>query len=181
MHRFGRLLGLILLTSIVAHAQSGARNQPPQGKEPGMESVRNKEMIRSMYEDCLNKRNFGWIGESISEDYTGPGGEKGPAGFERVIKGLLLGFPDIRWTVEDLIAEGDRVVVRWTWNGTHTGAFAGYPASGKRLENKAVAIYQFREGRIVNAWMQSDRLGFLQQLGAVPQDVLPAAPAPRSK
>lgn len=143
-----------------------------------MEPVRNKEMVRDMYEECLNKRNFGWIGEAIAEEYSGPGGERGPAGFERVIKGLIAGFPDIRWTVEDLIGEGDKVAVRWSWTGTHAGPFAGFPASGRRFENQAMVMYEFRGGRIVNAWMQSDRLGFLQQLGAVPRDVLPAPPVP---
>jgi predicted ester cyclase len=107
-------------------------------------------------------------------------GERGPAGFERVIAGLRRGVPDIRFTLEDLVADGDRVAVRWSWRGTHRGPFAGFEPTGKTLENKAIAIYRVENGKIVQAWLESDRLGFLQQVGAVDPSLGagPGAPPP---
>lgn len=132
----------------------------------------NKEVVRRLYEECLNKRQFEVLSELIAEEYTGIRGEKGPTGFEETVRSIIQGFPDIQWTVEDLIAEGDKVVVRWSWQGTHTGTFRGFlPATQQPVSDHAIAIYQFRDAKIVRAWIQSDRLGFLQQLGMIPEDL----------
>jgi predicted ester cyclase len=71
-------------------------------------------------------------------------------------------------TVEDLIAEGDRVAVRTRWQATHTGAFRGIPPTGKRITNTSITIYQLADHKLVHAWIETDRLGTLQQMGASP-------------
>jgi steroid delta-isomerase-like uncharacterized protein len=147
-------------------------------QETQMSMYRNQESVRRLYEDGLNKMDWEKLRLSISDEYIGPRGEKGYAGFEQTLKPLIQGFPDIRWTIEDLLEEGDKVVVRWSWQGTHTGTFLTFPPSGKSVRNEAIAIYRFRDGRIVEAVMQSDRLGFLQQIGVVARDVIPTGPAP---
>ena len=130
-----------------------------------------KAAIRHLYEDCLNTGRLEFLDQIVAEDYVGPDDQRGPSGFAATIQGLRQGFPDIQWTIEDLVAEDDKVSIRWSWQGTHLGTFRGNPASGKRVTNSAIAIYQFRDGQIVHVWMQTDRLGFLQQIGLVPQDV----------
>jgi steroid delta-isomerase-like uncharacterized protein len=86
---------------------------------------------------------------------------------------LLHAFPNIRFTVDDVFGKGDRVAIRWTWRGTHENAFRNYAATHRPVETTAIAIYQLRDGKIVRTWLQSDRLGVLQQLGVVPREVSP--------
>jgi len=77
-------------------------------------------------------------------------------------------FPDLERPVEDLVAEGDRVVARWTSSGTHKGDFQGIPPTGKHVETSGITIFRIENGKIVEEWSESDVLGMLQQLGAIP-------------
>ncbi len=83
--------------------------------------------------------------------------------------GLRAGFPDIHFTIEDLMADGDRVALRWKWEGTHQNAFRGFEPTGKRVSNTAFAIYELREGKVVRAWLLTDRLGFSRPWGPCPK------------
>jgi len=94
-------------------------------------------------------------------------------GLQAAIAGLIVAFPDIHYTIADLTADGDRVAVRWTWTGTHTGPYRGIPATGKPVANDGMAIYTLRAGKIASLSMLTDRLGFLQQLGLAPADGAP--------
>lgn len=80
----------------------------------------------------------------------------------------LTAFPDLHFTFEDFIAEGDQVVVRWTPSGTQKGELMGIPPSGKSFSATGIEIYRFEGGKIVEHWLESDMLGLLQQLGVVP-------------
>jgi steroid delta-isomerase-like uncharacterized protein len=132
---------------------------------------KNKAAIRMLYENFLNTGKLELLDQIIAEEYLGIYGQKGPSAYAETIRALRQGFPDIQWTIEDLVAAGDRVAVRWTWQGTHRGSFRGFPASQKQVTDNAIAIYQFRDNKVVQAWIQSDRLGVLQQIGAIPQDL----------
>jgi steroid delta-isomerase-like uncharacterized protein len=77
-------------------------------------------------------------------------------------------FPDLNRPVDELVAEGDLVVARWRAEGTHTGLFQGIPPTGKRASITGITIFRLKEGKIVEEWGQSDMLGLLQQLGALP-------------
>lgn len=134
-------------------------------------SEKNREVVRRIYEDCLNTGQLELLNQFVGQDFVGIDGQKGPAGFAGIIQELRQGFPDIHWTIEDLIAEGDRVAVRWEWQGTHQRTFRGFPASQKQMTNSAIAIYQLRDNKVVQAWIQTDRLGFLQQIGVVSPDL----------
>jgi steroid delta-isomerase-like uncharacterized protein len=81
---------------------------------------------------------------------------------------MLTAFPDLVRTVEDLVAEGDRVVARWTARGTHTGDFQWIPPSGNFATSSGITIFRIADGRIVEEWSESDMLGLLQQVGAIP-------------
>lgn len=98
----------------------------------------------------------------------GPTGERGPDGFVANIRDLRAGFPDIHFTIDDLVAEADRVVVRWSWRATHDGPFRGLAPTHKPVTNSGIAIYQLASGQILHNWLETDRLGALQQLGALP-------------
>jgi steroid delta-isomerase-like uncharacterized protein len=80
-------------------------------------------------------------------------------------------FPDLSCTVEDQVAEGDKVVSRWTLRGTHQGEFFGVPASGKRVEMSGIQVDRFAEesGKIVEEWAEFDLLGAMRQMGAIPE------------
>jgi steroid delta-isomerase-like uncharacterized protein len=95
------------------------------------------------------------------------------AGWKAFIGAFLSGFPDFRIEIEDVLAEGDRVAVRWAFNGTHTGDFLGVAPSGKRVHMDAVEINRVAGGKVAEHWVALDQLGLLQQLGALPA---PGAP-----
>ena len=130
-----------------------------------------KEIVRRLHEDLLSNGKLDLLGEIIADDYVGADGRVGISPFLETIRDLRVGFPDILWTVDDLVAEGDLVAVRWTWEGTHTGTMRLFPSTGKRVTNAGYAIYQFRDDKIVRVWMLTDRLGFVQQIGVVPSDL----------
>jgi steroid delta-isomerase-like uncharacterized protein len=81
----------------------------------------------------------------------------------------LNAFPDWNCTIEDMVAEGDRVVARMTIRGTHRGEFRGIPATGKKIKLGTVAIARFSGGKFVEGWGYYDRLDLMQQLGAIPK------------
>jgi steroid delta-isomerase-like uncharacterized protein len=137
----------------------------------------NKRSIERLF-DTFNHGDLAPLEELVAPDYVGPQGDRGPAGFRAVVVGLRAAFPDIHYTVEELVAEGDKVAVRWHWTGTHRGTFRVYPATGKAVSNSGSGIFHCKGGKIVAAALETDRLGFLQQVGAVPEDVgLAARPA----
>jgi len=123
----------------------------------------NKEVVRKVYEECINTGRLDGLDALVSGDYEG-----GVAAFRANVADLRTGFPDIRFTIEDIIAEGDRAVVRWRWEATHDGPFRGNAPTHKRVTNTGITIYQLRDSKIVKNWLETDRLGALQQMGAVP-------------
>jgi steroid delta-isomerase-like uncharacterized protein len=96
---------------------------------------------------------------------------RGPAGYLAIIGMMRGGFPDIQWTLEETIAEGDKVAARFTMRGTHEGTFYGVPPTGKKIEVNAMNIYLFSNSEIVEEHGQPDLLGLLQQIGAVPTSI----------
>jgi steroid delta-isomerase-like uncharacterized protein len=84
--------------------------------------------------------------------------------------GTLAAFSDVRSTIDDMFVEGETGVLRWTWEGTHSGPSAslGIPATGKRVRFVGCSVYCFREGEIAELWEYGDLLGLLQQLGVIP-------------
>lgn len=90
-------------------------------------------------------------------------------GYKQVMSGLLAAFPDSRFVVEDVVTEGDRVVIRHRFEGTHTGApFQGVPISKKRAVAAATVTFQFKDGKPVELWLNADFLGLLTQIGGIP-------------
>jgi steroid delta-isomerase-like uncharacterized protein len=92
----------------------------------------------------------------------------GPAGYLEIINMMRSGFPDIQWTLEETIAEGDNLVARYTMRGTHQGPFMGVAPTGRKIAVQALNIYRFSNGQILEELGQPDLLGLLQQIGARP-------------
>ena len=87
---------------------------------------------------------------------------------KQIFVALRAGIPDFQTTIEDLIAEGDRVAVRISWQGTHKGELMGIPPTGKHVKVTEMQIYRIANGKIVERWVESDVFGMMQQLGIIP-------------
>lgn len=134
-------------------------------------SKQNKTIARKVFEDIQSQRNVALIDEIVAGDYVGhtpPSDIHGPEGAKQFEAMLHEAFPDMQVTVEDQIAEGDKVVTRWTCRGTHRGEFQGMPPTGKRMTMSGMTIFRIANGKLVEGWNNPDLLGVLQQLGAVP-------------
>jgi steroid delta-isomerase-like uncharacterized protein len=95
---------------------------------------------------------------------------RGPSDYLAVIAMMRGGFPDVQWTLEEMVAEGDKVAARFTMRGTHQGNFFGVPPTGKKIEVNAMNFYRFSDGQIVEEHGQPDLLGLMQQIGAIPNN-----------
>lgn len=137
-----------------------------------MSTEDNKAIVRHFDEEVYTKRNLEAVDELIAPthvDHTLPPGlPEGREGTKRAIGMYLAAFPDLQLTVEDQIAEGDKVVTRMTTSGTQRGAFGPIPPTGRRVSVETVDIARIADGKIVESWGLDDRLGLLQQLGIVP-------------
>ena len=135
------------------------------------EEETNKNVVRRIYQECLNEGKLEVAEQMIAPGFVSPGpdGGTGPEAFKTTASRLRNAFPDIHFNLQDLTAENDRVALRWTWEGTHLGAFMRFPPTGKRVRQEAQVMYRLAAGKIVSAVIQVDRLGFLQQLGVLPE------------
>lgn len=137
-----------------------------------MKEDANKDLMRR-FTDFINSAS-----EKLAEELIAPHAifhvpgqsepMRGPAGYLAIIAMMRGGFPDIQWSLEEMVAEGDTVAARFTMRGTHKGNFIGVPPTGKTIEVKAMNFYHFSNGQIVEEHGQPDLLGLLQQIGAAP-------------
>jgi steroid delta-isomerase-like uncharacterized protein len=135
-----------------------------------MSTEDNKALMHRAY-DALNQKNLAVLDEVYAPDLVVHIVSTTIQGLEAFKQGLslfLTAFPDARFTIEDMIAEGERVVVRYTFRGTHTGNFMGIAPTGKQVTQTGITINRFANGKAVELWGNVDDLGLLQQLGAVP-------------
>jgi steroid delta-isomerase-like uncharacterized protein len=132
----------------------------------------NKEVVRRFAEEVLQKHNLSVIDAIISKEYVlhGPDGQeiKGPEGFKQLAAISLAGFSDGSFTIDDMMAEGDKVAVRYTRTGTHDGEYHGIPPTGKKINVPVAFFYRLADGKIVEAVGYSDSLTLLQQIGVSP-------------
>ena len=132
----------------------------------------NKENARRAIEEVMNKGNLSLADELVDANYIGhaPGMPdfKGPEGFRQYMTMMRTAFPDIHLTVEDTVAEGDKVVNRYTGRGTHKGELMGIAPTGKQITIAGMVISRYVGGKQVEAWVSSDLLGMMQQMGVVP-------------
>jgi steroid delta-isomerase-like uncharacterized protein len=139
----------------------------------------NARAVRQLYENYLNENCTDLLPSLVSEDvaFHSVTEEKGIAAYAALTDRLRIAFHEMHFTLLDLIASDDRVVVRWTMDATHAGPLAGIPATGKRVQQHGTVIYRLENGRIAEVWAQMDRMGMLQQLGVDPLATVKAAGA----
>ena len=136
-----------------------------------MSTEENKANVRRVFEEGWNQGNTAVFDELFAADYLGhsPSGPiHGPEGFKQYYATYRTAFPDTHLAIEDMIAEGDKVVTRWTGTGTHQGTLMGIPPSGKRVTITGISIVRIANGKSVEDWANFDTLGMLQQIGAIP-------------
>jgi steroid delta-isomerase-like uncharacterized protein len=138
-----------------------------------MSAEENKAIARRHFEELWQKGDVSvadeiYAADAVGHDPMNPGHADYPESERQAIIRDNTAFPNPQVTIEDQIAEGDKVVTRWTFRATHSGDFMGMPPSGKRLDVTGVHIHRIGGGKIVEIWAYPDALGFMQQLGAIP-------------
>ena len=137
-----------------------------------MPAEKNKQLM-SRFLEFINTANGQLANELISRDakFYVPGQPEpmhGPEGYLAIIGMMRSGFPDIQWTLEEMVAENDKVATRFIMKGTHRGLFFGVPPTGKPIKVQAMNFYRFSNGQITEEHGQPDLCGLLQQIGALP-------------
>jgi predicted ester cyclase len=131
----------------------------------------NKALVRR-YRQAHNSNNLAALDDIVAADIIShnvlPGLPSGLEGGKMAHMGFAAAFPDGQVTTEDLIAEGDKVVERFSFHGTNTGSFMGAPPTNKKVTSSGISIFRIANGKIVEHWGENDALGTLQQLGFVP-------------
>ncbi len=137
-------------------------------------SEANKAAMRRLYEEVFGRGNMTVADEILAADFVEheafPGMEPGIEGFKQMVSAARSAFPDFRLTAEDLIAEGDRVAVRYTMTGTHRGEFMGAAPTGNQIKVSGMEVARFAGGKVVEHWGNTDTLGLMQQLGLMPSE-----------
>lgn len=132
----------------------------------------NKELVRLLLEDDISRGDVAVAERIIHPDFhdhtNPPGMQDGLDGHKAIVALFRAAFPDQWWQIEDLIAEGDRVVARTTMRGTHLGDFFGIPPTGRQVTLPGVHIMRIADGKIAEHWGSNDDLGMMRQLGVIP-------------
>jgi steroid delta-isomerase-like uncharacterized protein len=143
-----------------------------------------KAIVRRLYEDVWNKRKLEVVSELISpshalHDNNASGSSVGPEAYRAQVAIFLAAFPDLRFTVEDILAEKDKVAASWTISGTHKGEYLGVRPTNKKMSIEGITIHHLAKGKIIDSYISADVLGLMRQLGVVPALVQPKSAASR--
>jgi steroid delta-isomerase-like uncharacterized protein len=132
----------------------------------------NAAIVRRFVEEVMNRSDFDGAGRFMSEDVVQhvlfPGQKPGLAGFQEMMREARAAFPDLHWTVEEQLVDGERVLTRFEWTGTHDGPFLGVPPTGRRVRVWGMVIDRVVDGRITESRFLMDTMGLMAQLGAIP-------------
>lgn len=136
----------------------------------------NKRIVRRYFEEVLTAGNLTLIEELIAQNYVShyPAGYElggGPEDVRQIVTSVRRAFPDVHFSVDDLIAEGEKVVCRWTFQGVQEADFMGISATGRKATVMGIAVYRVMNGQIAEAWFTWDALGLMRQLGVEPLPV----------
>lgn len=138
-------------------------------------SVKEHKALTWRWLEKLNKGKATFLAtmdEHYATDYVyhGPTGEdiRGLKNYKQYFSNFLDAFPDTHFTFDDIVAEGDKVVIRFTWTGTHKGEFQGIPPTNKKITIWGITIVRIVGGKTAEEWEMMDIMGFMQQLGVIP-------------
>ena len=135
-----------------------------------MTKQENETIVRRTWEELFNKGNLAAADELIAanfKNHAAPGAPAGPASFKQLVTFYRSAFPDAQFTIEDVLADGEKVVMRNTFSGTHRGPFMGIAPTGRRVSQEQIHIVHVASGQVVEHWAVRDDLSLLQQLGVV--------------
>src|SRR5713226_2086960 len=132
----------------------------------------NKNVVRRLFEEVWNKVNLPVADELFADNYSHhdsstPDFGRGPESEKKRATLYRTAFPDVRLTVEDIIAEGETVTARWSCKGTHKGDLSGIAPTGKQFTISGISVARFTNGKMIEGWVNWDALGLMQQLGIV--------------
>lgn len=131
----------------------------------------NKKVINYFIEEVINNKNLDAVNDIVAEDFIEevpfPGQGPGREGLKFALQSMFTGFPDMTWNVHEQIAEGEKVVTRFTWTGTHKGVFMGIPPTNKTVEVWGVVIDVVKDNLFTESRIIMDNIGLLQQLGVM--------------
>lgn len=136
-----------------------------------MSTQDNRAVVQRWFNEVFTQGNLGVADEIFASDYVNhdpTGWPQGPQGAKAAASAYRAGYSDLAFTIEDQIAEGDRVTTRWTAHGTHDGELYGVPPTGKKVTVTGISIERIAGGKIAETWVNFDALGMLQQLGVIP-------------
>lgn len=138
-------------------------------------SDQNRAVVTRMFEEVMSGGNFDTVDELFTADYhdNDPASEedvRGPSGVREEVGMYRAGLPDLRFTIEDQLADGDQVATRFTCTGTHDGDLMGIPATGNAVALSGIVIHRVNGGKIEEGYWNWDTLGLLQQIGALPAE-----------
>jgi steroid delta-isomerase-like uncharacterized protein len=137
-----------------------------------MTTAENKKVIAAFVGDVINQGRLDRADYLVALDFVEldplPGQQQGREGLKDVIGGMRAAFPDLRWVLDEVVAEGDKVVSRFTWTRTHRATFLGIPPTGRKVTVKGVVIDRLAEGKMADSRILMDSLGLMQQLGVLP-------------
>ncbi len=136
-----------------------------------MSADTNKALVHRYIQEVCNQRNMAVLDELLAPSYVchdpdTPDMGVGPESVKRNLNLYLTAFPDAQFTIEDMIAEGDRVVTRWTVRGTHKADLKGIAPTGRRVTVTGITTCRFSNGKMIEAFENWDSLGLMQQIGA---------------
>jgi len=138
-----------------------------------MTTEQNKALVRQLVEEIFNRGNMSIVDEVFAPDFVEreelpPRMPRDREGIRQMSAMLRSAFPDFKATIDDIVAEGDKVVIRQTWSGTQKGEWMGMPPTGKSVSFGVIDIIRIADGKFVEHWGQMDSMGMMQQLGAIP-------------
>jgi steroid delta-isomerase-like uncharacterized protein len=145
-----------------------------------MSAEENKEIVRQFW-GVWEEGNLGLVDELVGLDYVNhspgmPNQPEGPEGIKAVVSMFRAGMPDLRVVIEDVIAEGDKVMMRYRIEGTHEGELFGVPPTGRRVSIESITVERVSGRKIREHWRVTDTLDMMQQLGAIPAPEIAAGP-----
>jgi steroid delta-isomerase-like uncharacterized protein len=166
-----RIVGGKLVENLINEDQLGFLRQV--GAIPAADNLtaeENKALVHRFFDGVWNHSDYSLIDQFIAPNFIQhfPGAASGREGFRNTVTQTHAAFGQMQVVIDDEIAEADRVVHRWTWNCTQTGAFAGIPATGKKVSFSGMTIVRLAGGQIIEHWATVDTLSLLEQLGAIP-------------
>ena len=167
-----QILRFLLCSGAMIAAGCSAPDNVQVAEDRSASAAQNEALIRQVLE-LINGRKLDEAFELYADDYIyhGPGGQelRGRGEIRGLWETFLAGFPDLTSTVDDVITQGDKLVLRWTVQGTHTGEFLGTPPTNKKIILPVTEIFRIADGQLVEAWDQYDRMHLMQQIGAIPE------------